>query len=190
MSKKSNLVRGFKKKAEDKSIYLRKENQKQDFERLPARTLAEILGVIIKFPRDVPGINKTTLNALCKSNAGWSAITLEENGNVLVILNPAHAPNRIESDIFHELAHLLCEHTMSGFETLNGFPLRIYDTVQEEEAAWLGGCLHIPRKGLEWALRNRMDKIAISKYYVASLQMVEYRINSTGVKHQYRYSKI
>lgn len=189
MSKKSNLIHGFKKKAENKSLELRKLNQKKEFERLPAKDLAQYLDVIIISPEDIPGMTNALLKKLRSVNSSWSAVTLDINGNTVVILNPSHSVNRIESNIFHELSHLICEHEMKGFETLNGMIFRVYDVQQEKEAEWLGGCLHIPRKALEWAFRNNMSRDSISKYYLASSEMVEFRINSTGVKYQYRYSK-
>lgn len=189
MSKKSNLVRGFKKQAEDKSIELRRLNQKRDYERLPAKDLAEYLEVIIISAGDLPGMNSALLKKLRGAAARWSAITIEINGHTVVILNPAHSEYRIESNIFHELSHIICKHDMKGFEPLDGMMLRVYDVQQEEEAEWLGGCLHLPRKALEWAIKNNMSIDLISKNYLASSQMINFRINSTGVRNQFRYVK-
>lgn len=185
---RSKLKHGFKQNAENKSLELRKINSKQDHERLSAKQLAEYLEVTLLYPKDIVGIPATILKSLCNLDSKWSAVTLEINGHIVVILNPAHSDYRIESNIFHELAHLICKHEMKGFKKLNGLPLRDFDTEQEAEAEWLGGCLHIPRKGLEWALRNNMNKESISKYYNASLQMVDFRINRTGIKYQYKYN--
>jgi len=189
MSKKSNLKRGFKKQAEDKSIELRRLNQKKDYERLPAKDLAQYLEVIVISAGDLPGMNSVLLKKLNAVDARWSAITLEINGNTVVILNPAHSENRIESNLFHELSHIICEHDMQGFEPLDGVMFRKYDVKQEEEAKWLGGCLHLPRKALEWAIKNNMSLESISKNYFASSQMINFRINGTGVRNQFRYIK-
>lgn len=117
----------------------------------------------------------------------WSAVTLIHNDVLLVILNSSHSEARQESDLFHELAHIICDHQMSGFETVGNFILRNYDQNQEDEAEWLGGCLHIPRTSLEWAFRKNMTPLSISTYFKASTEMVTYRINVTGIKNQYKY---
>ncbi len=186
MLKKSNLIRGFKNKAENKSLELRRLNQKKDFERLPAKELAKHLDVLIISAKDIPGMTSSLLRKLSGVDARWSAVTLDIKGNTVVILNSSHSANRIESNIFHELSHLLCEHEMKGFKALHGMVFREYDVQQEEEAEWLGGCLHIPRKALEWAIKNKMSKESVSKYYLASLQMVNFRINGTGIRNQYK----
>ena len=54
--------------------------------------------------------------------------------------------SRIQSDIMHELAHVLLGHKMEEINPSLGFPLRKYDQSQEDEAEWLGGCLQLPSK--------------------------------------------
>ncbi|OQP53499.1 ImmA/IrrE family metallo-endopeptidase [Niastella populi] len=59
--------------------------------------------------------------------------------------------------------------------------MRYYCEEQEEEAKYLGGCLQIPRAGLLWATKKSMSIEQISEYYVASIDMVKYRLNISGV---------
>lgn len=177
--------RGFKTNAEKKAIELRNELSLESHEYLCARKLANFLNVKVITPNELIGYNKQFVTKLLSYDT-WSAITLFPNNNFLVILNSTHSEVRQESDLFHELSHILCKHEMTGF---NNHGLRDYDETQEEEAKWLGACLHIPRTSLEWAFKKNMSPLDICSYYKASNQMLTYRINVTGIKHQYtRYA--
>jgi Zn-dependent peptidase ImmA (M78 family) len=184
--RKNKLVRGFKQTSEKKSQELRVTLSKSFHERLPALILAKHLKTNIISPTEIKGIDGDLIKILCKNkNSHWSAVTININGKLFIILNSAHSACRKEIDIFHELAHIICNHEMGRFQKLGNLPLRSYDERQEEEAKWLGGCLHIPRKALEWALKNKMNENSIAEFFCASLEMVNYRLNVTGVKKQF-----
>lgn len=55
--------------------------------------------------------------------------------------------------MMHECAHIILEHGMEEFDNSNGFTLRNYNTVQEEESKYLGHC-------------SQLAKAAMNKYYV------------------------
>ena len=86
----------------------------------------------------------------------------------------------------HELAHIICDHQEPAVQRAIPIPsiLRNYDRVAEEEAAYLGGCLHIPREALLHCLKMKMSEAQIAEKYAASLDMVRYRIKVTGVQFQ------
>lgn len=92
----------------------------------------------------------------------------------------------------HELAHIICDHKQSS--SFDDIPLpmsmREFNAVQEEEANILGAALLISREGLVWALKKRWSQATIADYYNASVEMVQFRINSTGVLRQLRYLNI
>ena len=114
-------------------------------------------------------------------------MTIRVDGCMLVIHNPTHSPARQEADIMHEVAHVMCGHDPAEFVFLPGLPvlLRTYRKEDEEEAAWLGGCLQIPRMGLLWALTQGMiQNEQIAAHFVASVAMVRFRRNMTGVDRQ------
>ena len=64
-----------------------------------------------------------------------------------------------------------------------------YDSIQENEAKWLGGCLQLPRMALEWAFKKRMTEADIRRHFCVSNNMVKYRINMTGIRRQFAYVK-
>ena len=66
---------------------------------------------------------------------------------------------------------------------------RDYDKVDEDEAAWLSGCLLVPREAaLVVAMAGTPMGIAAVEYGV-STQMMTYRVNSTGAGKQAEASR-
>lgn len=182
------MERGFKKKSEDQALIYRNELGLMYYDPLPAETLARKLRIQILTPRDIPNITPEILNQLTRTDSNsWSALTISNNGLKIIIHNPHHSQARQESNLMHEIAHILCEHRPSQFVQLDGFPfsIRTCDKTQEEEARWLGGCLQIPRRALVWAFGKNMDASEISEHYSASKDLVKYRINMTGVRIQF-----
>ena len=104
-------------------------------------------------------------------------------GKHLILYNPTHAHTRHESDIMHELSHLLFGHQPIRLRQIaEGLAVREYRVNDEKEAAYLGGCLQITAKGLDWAFQRGMAHNEIAEHFGASLQMVRYRCNMTGRK--------
>lgn len=181
------MQRGFKQAAERRAIALREALRLSPIAPLSARQLADHMSVPIISPPQVPGLSSQHLEQLLAIDAwGWSAVTIPIDDWALIIYNIAHPADRFESDVMHELAHLLCRHRPARMLTFPGFPfpLREFDPDQEEEAIWLGACLQLPRPALWWALRRGMDANTIATHFGASHAIVQYRRNVTGVDRQ------
>jgi hypothetical protein len=84
----------------------------------------------------------------------------------------------------HEMAHLLCGHPSTAFDLCGGLALRRFVKDYEDEAAWLGGCLQLPRPALEHHVRRRRTPEQVADYFTASLDMVRYRYRITGLARQ------
>ncbi len=86
----------------------------------------------------------------------------------------------------HELAHIWCRHQADLIEPAGRLPwaTRTFNSEQEAEAAWLGGCLQVPREALLWFLQRRFDNAAIAAHFGASEEMVQFRRNTTGIDRQ------
>lgn len=187
---KTHLPRGFKAEAERISEKLRKELGLSIFSPLNAFDLAKHLEIPVCPFSDFLSENEVTgftheniyndLSALWMSNC---------DGDPIILYNPYHSTYRQQSDIMHEMAHILRQHTISDEikRLCLLFNLRPFDKIQEEEAQYLGGCLQITRAGLLWALKKNLSVEQISGYYCASVEMVRYRINCTGVSRQRAY---
>ena len=103
----------------------------------------------------------------------------------MIVFNPLSAPSRRTSDLAHEFAHLLLDHDLSRIETLGDLTFLSCDPVQEEEAAWLSGCLILPRPLLLAEVRRGATAGDIAKRHGVSETMARYRLNVTGVARQH-----
>ncbi|HMM40983.1 MAG TPA: ImmA/IrrE family metallo-endopeptidase, partial [Thermomicrobiales bacterium] len=175
------------KAAEERSVALRRTLSLSPTSPLPARKLAYHCQVPIIGPNQVPGMPVEHIEQLLMIDSwGWSAVTVPVGDWSLIICNTSHPPDRFESDVMHELSHLLCGHKAARIVDIDGlpFPLREFNSDQEDEAIWHAGCLQIPRPALLWALRRGMDNESIADHFGASEHLVRYRRNVTGVDRQ------
>lgn len=180
--KSGKFKRGFKKWAEDSSIEYRVKLGLRPSDPLPCDSLAEHLGVSVMVPDNFIGFNVDLLNLL-NTNDNWSALSYKINGTPYIVHNKLHVGARRESDVMHELAHLICRHQMGMMEHEDHkLALRKYDEAQEAEAEWLGGCLQLPRIALYFKkVQLGMDIPGIATLFNASEQMVRYRLGVTGL---------
>ncbi|MFN6515278.1 MAG: ImmA/IrrE family metallo-endopeptidase [Nostoc sp. CreGUA01] len=147
------------------------------FERLPANTLAAKLGATLLTPDRVPNLEPDQVALLLARNE-WSAGIIRYNP-LWIVYNPRHAPTRHESNLMHEIAHVLLNHKPVGFDPVTGLPKRKQNN--EDEATFLGGCLQIPKRGLLWATQQKMLLPQIASHFGASEAMVQFRSNVTDV---------
>ena len=112
-------------------------------------------------------------------------VTLIEGDRKLVILNPSHSAARKNSDLAHELSHLILEHkpTQVFFGPDKSLLIREFDRVQEAEAECLSSVLLVPREALLALLPISDDEMAAQQLGV-STQMFRMRRNVTGVDRQ------
>lgn len=179
------MRRGFKTWAEEQATAFRLELGIRPDAPLPAERLAERLGACLLTPAEIPGMTPDLLEALLtRDTSGWSAVTVEFGDLPIVIYNVSHSLARQESDLMHEMSHIICKHPAMRMVKIAGLQMREYSEVQEEEATWLGGCLHLPRAALWNALRRGLTTAAIMERFNASEEMVRYRRNMTGVNVQ------
>lgn len=94
-------------------------------------------------------------------------------------LSPSAHPARYQSNLMHELTHILLNHPMVGFDPQTGLPMR--EPHYEDEAIYLGSCLQIPRLGLQWASQKGYTRQEIAEYFGASEEMVRFRCNMIGI---------
>jgi hypothetical protein len=180
-----SFQRGFKTNAERIAVEYRKQLGLKDFEPLSALKLAAHFEIAVVCPREIPGISSDCLSKLSVGQGSdhWSAITIGREKPTLIIYNDTHSPARTESNLMHEMAHVLLGHEMGEIDTSLGIPLRKYDSVQENEAEWLGGCLQLPKSALlKYFVYNHFSIEQISEMFNASRAMVNYRIGVSGVK--------
>lgn len=193
LAKNDFLKRGFKAEAERLSKKFRKDLGLKYYEPLCGFELAEYLNIDVISPENL-GLDDDQLDILMgtiKKSSGWSALTMTDEKNRKVILHNSRSTKaRHQSDLMHELAHIICKHIIkppTGI-VLPSY-MRYYDKSQEAEAEYLGSALQLPRECLVWALKKGMTRHDIAENYTASLEMVRFRINSTGVTRQLKYMR-
>ena len=178
------LRRGFKSEAERIAKGARADLGLEAADSVTPDALAELLGVEVRSGEElIPRSRFVALDELQPD--AFSACTFRPSDDrVVIVFNPLSAPSRRTSDLAHEFAHLLLDHDLSRIETLGDVTFFSCDPVQEEEAAWLSGCLLLPRPLLLAEIRRGSTASDIAKRHGVSETMARYRLNVTGVARQ------
>ena len=178
------LRRGFKSEAERIARRVRTDLGISGTRSVAPEVLANLLGIEVRAGDEL--IPRERFDELEEIQPGsFSACTLRPSPDrVVVVYNPISPATRRRSDLAHELAHILLNHELSRLERLGDVTFLSCDAVQEEEASWLSGCLLLPRALLLSAVRRGASAREIAKKCGVSEQMVQYRLNVTGVVRQ------
>jgi len=177
------LRRGFKAEAEREAARVRKELGLASHDRLDPRDLAQHLKVSVVNAGDLVDISD--LEELERLQAfAFSAATFEIDDRRIIVVSPLRTPGRQNSDIAHELAHIMLKHDLAEIRELNGMPFRTCKPDEEEEATAFGGTLLLPRPLLLSAARRRTPVDQIAGQYDVTVEMARFRYNTTGVAKQ------
>ena len=186
MASKSQLKHGFKTEAEGIASRLRAELNIHPCAPLDAYKLAKHLNVAVyksfELIQSIESINELSGNN--GQDCGWSALTMiTKAGNQIIIHNEYNTPQRQQSDLMHELAHIICGHKREKREYTFQLPFGMheYNEIHEEEAKWLGATLQLSKPCLYWGKKYKNDFQLIADYYNCSLEMVTYRMNVTKI---------
>ncbi|HTU38267.1 MAG TPA: ImmA/IrrE family metallo-endopeptidase [Acidimicrobiales bacterium] len=114
----------------------------------------------------------------------FSACTFTIGEKHIIVYNPVASLGRTQSDIAHEVAHIMLKHEMKTVETIAGLTFFTCDPEEEQEANWLAGCLLLPRRLLYLAARRGMRAPEIAEQFTVSEQMAAFRLRTTGVLRQ------
>jgi len=181
------LRHGFKSQCERRSVELRRLLTRRPFEALSAAAVADHYHVTVWYPGDIVGMPASDLQHLLgPGHEEWSGFTMQIGGRHLVVLNSAQSARRQNSVLMHELAHILLGHELaSAMLTASGeFVPSTYDQDQEDEAAWLGGTLLLPRPALLWMRHQRLSDEEAATHFGVSPDLLRWRIRMTGIDYQ------
>jgi hypothetical protein len=176
------MRRGFKAEAERLAERTRTQMSLRPADRLAIRDLAAHLRVEI-IPADQL-VARSRLEELDRIQPGaFSAATFRlPGGRTVAVYNPCgNDPARTNSDIGHELAHILLDHDVREIQQIAGHTFLTCNPEQEDEATWLAGCLLLPRPLLLREARNGADADTIATRYEVSQHMARFRLNTSGV---------
>jgi Zn-dependent peptidase ImmA (M78 family) len=179
------LRRGFLAEAERHAARIRSELGQAPTSKLSIDDAATHLGIRVIAASDL--IDIARLQDLERIQAlAFSACTFDIDGIRVVVFNPIRSAERRESDIGHEVSHVILGHELSALRTIAGTPFRTCQPDQEEEATNLAGTLLLPRPLLLSATRRGLSLEEIAERYGVTVDMARFRLNRTGVAKQIR----
>jgi hypothetical protein len=183
------LRRGFKAEAERISAEQRQLLGLPETAPIDPFRLLEQHDITVRTPVGVAALAlmpRDTLQQLVEHSDFWSALTVRTPAGIVVVHNPQHEQARQHSNLTHELAHVLLDHSPGALQTVAGCVMRDFDELQEEEARCLGDTLLAPRAALVAAARRGMSVAQTAVWLGASVQLTSYRAHSTGITRQYK----
>ncbi len=182
------MRRGFKAHAERLADKTRRELGLGSTQQTDVMKLADLVGADVRRADELTDLSK--LEELEEIQPGaFSACTFHIRGKPVVVYTPLASHGRMQSDIAHEIAHILLEHEIQSVHQLDGISFFTCDPDEEQEANWAAGCLLLPRKLLYQAARRGLSATDVAIEYGVSRSMAEFRIRATGVLRQLEASK-
>jgi hypothetical protein len=181
------LRRGFKTWCENAARGYRRELGLSPIATLDPRALADHLDITIFTPADLAGIDpKDVRHLTVTARESWSAATLRDGDESLIIINSGHSKTRQSSSLAHEIGHIVLRHEPAKmFVTPDGLMMMSeYNLLHEEEATWFGGAILVPRDALLDVIRRGLSDAEAADYYGVSLAILRMRRNLTGVDIQ------
>ena len=185
------MKRGFKSECESIAAAVRSEIGLDTRARLHPRLLAEHLGIPIHPVSSLQGddVAAAIRHVTVVDPAVLSAMTIFPawpRRHRIIIFNDGNSEARQNSDVAHELSHGLLLHEPRT-AIVNG--CRDYAKAEEDEAAWLSGCLLVPRDAALVVASDGLDLRIAAAQYGVSADMMRYRVHSTGAKKQAEASR-
>jgi Zn-dependent peptidase ImmA (M78 family) len=177
------LRRGFKAEAERLAEVYRSELHVQPLDQLDVEKLATHLGIAVRSADELTNVNKLQALEHLQPMA-FSACSYQIGEDRTIVYNPLTSSGRRNSDIAHEIAHIVLNHSLGSIQTIGGVPFFTCDDEQEQEANWLAGCLLLPRKLLVRLAARGMSAAGIAQKYEVTESMARFRLSVTGVLRQ------
>lgn len=176
MSRK--LRHGFKAEAEYYAGLYREELELEPHDPLCPWALARHLEIPVRDLSTHPGI-PDDIKEFWQNSTGdtFSGLIIHDGTYKEVVHNDFHHPRRQNSNITHELAHIILGHPLTAPIRPNGE--RAYDPGIEEEAKWLGAALLVPKKAAVHILLNRLPLDFVQREYGVSESLLRYRVQVT-----------
>lgn len=167
----------FKRRCESIAVDWRYQLGLKAFDPLPAEKMLKALNGTAITPEELAGMSQEMMRQLVNHD-DWSAGIIRHDP-LLILHHSKHSPPRQQSNLMHEIAHILLNHPSIHFDKETGIAIR--DARCEDEATYLGGCLQIPKLGLRWAREKGFTVKQVANHFGASEQMVRFRSNMIGI---------
>lgn len=169
---------GFKAESERYAEEFREELCLKSDAPLCPRILASHLGIPVFGIRDNPALpTEITRYWASHPKDPFSGLIISDGCYKEIHHNDFHHPRRQNSDLAHELAHVILGHDLDTPIKENGE--RAYDRNTEEEAKWLGATLLLPKKATLMTVLNSYTREMIENEFEVSWALYQYRIKVT-----------
>ncbi len=119
-----------------------------------------------------------------KEKRAFSAVTVFNGTERMIVHNDAHSKGRQASDLAHELAHAILMHP--AVPQLNHLGCRDWDKDLEDEADWLGGVLLVSEQATLQIVREGLSLTDAATAYHVTKDMIQFRVNMTGARKRIR----
>jgi hypothetical protein len=182
------LRHGFKARTERHAVAARQAVGLEPVARLDAFQYAKHLNVHVTEPKAL-GLSQASIRQLLVEDSdSWSAMTIQDQGVSMIVINSAHAYTRQQADVMHELAHIELGHAAARVEVSKSGVILLsdYSDDQEQEADWHAAALLVPRDGILQMRGRGASTGDIASFYGVSDALCEWRIRMTGVDVQMR----
>ncbi len=175
----AKLRHGFKTECENYAHEFRRELNLPQDAALHGSELAELLEVPVHALSRFPGIpDEIKMRYLTERYCNeFSAIVVRIDGRGHIIHNDFHSPVRQNSNIMHEVAHIILRHPPTS--PLNGAELRSYDSEVESEAKELSFTLLVPKPAALLAVERFSSLADAAEHFGVSVGLLTYRVRIT-----------
>lgn len=117
----------------------------------------------------------------------FSAVTVYRGTRRRILYNGRNSPARRQSDIAHELSHVLLEHEPGPVRGEG--ESRTWHPEQEKEASWLSGVLLVPEHVALRIARLGTPITAAANSYGVSIELMQWRLNASGARKRVRLER-
>jgi Zn-dependent peptidase ImmA (M78 family) len=153
--------------------------------------LATHLSVVV-LDFDKLGMSAESIAQLTHTDSeSWSAMTIQIDQTLAIVINPSHALTRQRADMMHELSHLHLKHSPARVDLSDTglFLLSNYSEEHEQEADWYAAAFLLPREGLIQMRAANQSVDQIAAHYGISEALCEWRLRMTGVDIQLKRAR-
>lgn len=173
------LRRGFVKEANEYASEFREELNLHNSDPICPFVLCEYLQIPIIGLSQHPTIPNSVKSYFgSRGQDDFSATTLVDGNFKEIVHNDYHHPKRQNSNIVHELAHILLGHEARPPMLQDG--CRNIDKTIEHEANELGWVILIPKIAAMRALEKFGSLSEAAEFYNVSLKLMTYRVRKSG----------
>ena len=167
----------FKVQCERRSVELRLRAGLEPIAPLRAVDVARIYRATVWPIERLAGVpRRDRVHLVTVGRSEWLGFTLHIGDRHLIVPNMALPRETQNSVVMHEVAHVMLGHGFAAASPTAGPIVGTYDQDQEDEAAWLGSALILPRPAFSWMRRQGMSDSEAAIHFGISPALLAWRV--------------